>query len=65
MTKEQKQLNGEGIVFSINGAGIIEYPLAKRKKQEPWPKPHTLCKIMLKTKFELKCKTIKLKTIKL
>ena len=42
----QKQFNRRGIAISINGAGIIGHPLAKKKapQNEPQPKPHTLGK---------------------
>lgn len=33
------QFSGEGIVFSINGAGVIEYPHGNKMNLDPCLKP--------------------------
>ena len=70
MTKEQRQLNGERIVFSTNGAGTTGHPHAKKKKSKKEKKTKkkldtdfiSFTKINSKWIIDInvKCKTIKL-----
>ena len=48
------QFSGEGIVFSINGAGVIEYPYGNKMSPDPCLKPNT--KINSRWMIDLKCK---------
>lgn len=48
------QFSGEGIVYSINGAGVIEYPYGNKMNLDPCLKPNA--KINSRWMIDLKCK---------